>query len=105
MMCNRATGCDTEPRENSALAQKRHGEAYLFIKIRDLCSTRRLMGDSSMRFPARCSSRRGEALEGEQFVPGLGAVCVELEHLLLEVLDDTGSFIFPVKAEKVKHII
>ncbi len=50
-----------------------------------------MMDDSSMGFPARCSSRRGEALEGEQSSPGFGATFVELEHLLLEMVDDTGS--------------
>ncbi len=40
-----------------------------------------------MGYPARFSSRRGEALEGERFSP----IFVELEHLLLEVVDDIGS--------------
>jgi hypothetical protein len=52
-----------------------------------------------MGYPASCSSSRGEALEGEQFSPGFGAIFVELEHLFLEVVDDIGSCIFPVKLE------
>ncbi len=71
---------------------------------------RLLIGDSSMGSPARCSSRRGEeALEGARFSPGFGATFVELEHLLLEVVDDTASpriAFRPVKTrKKVKHII
>ena len=57
------------------------------------------MGDSSTGFPDRCSSWCGVALEGEQFVPGFGAVCVELEHLLLEVCDDILSCKFLVEAQ------
>ena len=58
-----------------------------------------------MGSPARCSSRRGEALEGEQFFSGFGAIFVELEHLLLEVVDDIGSpriEFRPIKARKAR---
>ncbi len=34
-----------------------------------------------------------------QFSPGFGAIVVELEHLLLEVVGDLESCIFPVKVE------
>ena len=92
MMCNRATGCDTEPQEiQPSLRIDTERRIYS-----SKSGTGKALG--SWLIPARdfLIDARGCVV---QFSPGVGAVCVELEHLLLEVVLYIGSCIFPVKAE------